>query len=115
MTTKPTQQQRILAVLQSLQSDDHNIPQEYIRRHATGNGVSARYFKQVLLVSECNGRISELRSKGYDIETSKEKDCYGFAYHRLKPEGIVLSPIAAAAERCRRFDAGLPAEQIFAV
>ena len=33
--------------------------------------VSARYFKQALLVSECNGRISELRSKGYDIETSR--------------------------------------------
>jgi hypothetical protein len=115
MTAKPTQQQRILAVLQSLQSADHTIPEEYIRRHKTGDGVSARYFKQVLLVSECNGRISELRSKGIDVETSKEKDQYGFAYHRLKPEGVVLSPIAAAAERCRRFDAGLPAEEVLAV
>ncbi len=45
--------------------------------------MSARYFKQVLLVSECNGRISELHGKGYNIETSKEKDQYGFACHRL--------------------------------
>lgn len=32
-----------------------------------------------MLISEVNGRISELRSKGYDIETSKGKDRYGFA------------------------------------
>lgn len=69
----------------------------------------------MLLVSECNGRISELRSKGYDIETSKGKDKFGFAFHRLRPEGPLLSPTAAAAEMCRRFDAGLSAEQIFAV
>jgi hypothetical protein len=111
---KPTQQQKILGVLQSPQSDNHQIPEEYIRRHSTGNGVSARYFKQVLLVSECNGRSSELRSKGYDIETSKEKDRYGFAYHRLKPARAVLSPIAYAAQKSRRFDAGLPANEIFA-
>jgi hypothetical protein len=54
-----------------------------IRRHSTGDGVSARYFKQVLLISEVNGRISELRGKGYVIETSAEKDRYGFAHHRL--------------------------------
>ena len=30
-------------------------------------GVSARYFKQVRLISECNGRKSELRAKGHDI------------------------------------------------
>jgi hypothetical protein len=53
--------------------------------------VSARYFKQVLLVSECNGRISELRSKGYEIDTSKAKDRYGFAYHRLSPIGAHVS------------------------
>jgi hypothetical protein len=35
-------------------------------------GVSARYFKQVMLISEVNGRISELRGKGCVIETSGE-------------------------------------------
>jgi hypothetical protein len=30
-----------------------------------------------------------------------------------EPEGVVLSPIAAATERCRRFDAGLPASKVF--
>jgi hypothetical protein len=45
--------------------------------------LSARYFKQVMLISEVNGRISELRGKGYGIDTSTEKDRFGFAYHRL--------------------------------
>jgi pyruvate/2-oxoglutarate dehydrogenase complex dihydrolipoamide dehydrogenase (E3) component len=30
---KLTQQQKILSVLQSLQSGDHHIPEEYIRHH----------------------------------------------------------------------------------
>lgn len=82
---KQTQQQRILAVLKAIRTGEHEVPEDYIRRYSTGDGVSARYFKQVLLVSECNGRISELRSKGYVIETSAVKDRYGFAYHRLAP------------------------------
>jgi hypothetical protein len=52
-----------------------------------GDGISTRYFKQVMLVSEANGRISELRNElrkiGLDIESSTEKDAYGFAYQRL--------------------------------
>jgi hypothetical protein len=40
-----------------LQSDNHHIPEEHIRRHKAGDSVSARYFKEVLLVSECNGHI----------------------------------------------------------
>lgn len=80
---KQTQADRILAVLESLRDDTHQIPEEFIRRHPSGDGVSARYFKQVMLISECNGRISELRAKGYIIDTSKVKDAYGFAYHRL--------------------------------
>jgi hypothetical protein len=88
MTAKKTQQQRVLEVLQSLRGD-HDIPEEYIRRHPQGDGVSARYFKQAMLISEVNGRISELRGKGYEIETSTERDRYGFAYHRLvkQPRG----------------------------
>lgn len=82
---RQTQQQRILATLEALQSGKHDIPEQYIRRHPSGDGVSARYFKQVLLVSECNGRISELRSKGHDIETSTVRDECGFVFHRIKP------------------------------
>ena len=55
----------------------------YIRRHETGDGISSRYFKQVMLISEVNGRISELRGKGYVIDTSVVEDRYGFKYHRL--------------------------------
>ena len=105
---KPTRQQRILVVLQSLQSDNYTIPEEYIRRHETGDGVSARYFKQVLLVSECNGCISELRSKGYDIEMSKEKDRYGFACHRLRPANAPMTRadhLKIAAEAIKMFNA----------
>jgi hypothetical protein len=96
MTHKPngTQQQRILKTLEDIRDGKLEVPKEYIRRHPTGGGISARYFKQVMLISEVNGRISELRSKGYDIETSKQKDRYGFAYHRLKPAGVVLSRTA---------------------
>jgi hypothetical protein len=112
---KQTQQQRIVAVLQSLQAGDHNIPEEYLRRHPSGDGVSARYFKHVMKISECNGRISELRGKGYDIETGKVDDEYGFSYHRLKPEVAQLSPRQRAHAMCELFDANAPSEQIFAV
>jgi hypothetical protein len=78
---KHPQQQRILAVLEAVGSGKHDIPAKYIRRHPRGDGVSARHFKQVMLISEVNGRISELRSKGYRIETSSD----GFRYHRLRP------------------------------
>jgi hypothetical protein len=43
---KKTQQQRVLEVLQSVITE-HDIPQ-YIRHHPDGDGVSARYFKQVM-------------------------------------------------------------------
>ncbi|HEY9713624.1 MAG TPA: hypothetical protein V6C72_09145 [Chroococcales cyanobacterium] len=83
MTHRKTQQERILDVLQAVRSGHHDIPEEYIRRHESGDGISTRYFKQVMLISEVNGRISELRSKGYVIETSGVEDRYGFKYHRL--------------------------------
>jgi hypothetical protein len=63
-----------------------HFPEEFLRRHPSGDGVSSRYFKRVLLISECNGRISELRRKGFEIETSNTKDEFGLAYHRLKPQ-----------------------------
>lgn len=86
---KQTQQQRILSTLEAVRSHAHDIPEEYLRRHSAGDGISARYFKQVMLISEVNGRISELRAKGYVIETGSAKDRYGFAYHRLASEQIV--------------------------
>jgi hypothetical protein len=82
MTNKPTQQQRVLEVFQSLRGE-HDIPKEYLRRHPTGDGVSVRYFKRVLWIMEMNGRVSELRGKGYDIQSSSERDPYGFVYLRL--------------------------------
>jgi hypothetical protein len=82
MIARKPQQQKILDVLQSLRGD-HTIPEEYIRRHETGDGISSRYFKQVMLISEVNGRISELRGKGYVIDTSIAEDRYSFKYHRL--------------------------------
>lgn len=109
---KQTQQQRILAVLQSLQTGKHDIPEDYLRHHKSGDGLSARYFKQVMLISEVNGRISELRTKGSDIETSKVKDAHGFAYHRLRPE---RDYVIVANEKVQLFDAGAPAKQIFAL
>jgi len=80
-----TQQTKILKVLEFVRDGSLQLPDEYVRRHPSGNGVSARYFKQVLLISEVNGRISELRAKGHNIETSVERDQWGFSYHRLAP------------------------------
>jgi hypothetical protein len=36
-----------------------------------------------MLISEVNGRISELRGKGYVIDTSSAEDRHGFKFHRL--------------------------------
>jgi hypothetical protein len=84
---KPTQKQKILKVLEDLRDGVCEVPGQFIRRHPDGDGISTRYFKQVMLVSEANGRISELRNElrkiGLDIESSTEKDAYGFAYQRL--------------------------------
>lgn len=94
---QPTQQERILAVLRQVRSGDHDIPEEFLRRHPTGDGVSSRYFKRVLWITECNGRISELREKGYVIETSAEKDAFDFAYHRLSYERAASGSISRKA------------------
>lgn len=53
---------------------------------AQGGWVSTKYFKQTMLISEVNGRMSELKNKGWDIETKDEKDQYGFAFHRILPK-----------------------------
>jgi hypothetical protein len=73
--------------------------------HTTGDGLSARYFKkQVMLISEVNGRISELRGDGIEIETSVERDPYGFANHRLKPM-TRADHLRIAADAVRAFHA----------
>lgn len=65
---KPTQQERVLKALLD----------------AKGGWVSTRHFKQVMLISEVNGRLSELKARGYEIETSDFTDEYGFRSHRIK-------------------------------
>lgn len=83
---KQTQRQRIVFVLTAVKEGKHHrIPFEYLRKIDGEMWLSARYIKQVMLISECNGRISELRSDGYDI-ASQDKDEYGFVYHRLVDE-----------------------------
>lgn len=83
----PSQKQKILQVLEDLRGGICEVPEEFIRRHSDGDGISTRYFKRVMWISECNGRISELRDdlrlKGLTIESSDEKDAYGFVYQRL--------------------------------
>lgn len=88
----PTQQDRIYTVLKALQANDHSIPADYLFLDDAGLWVSCRYFKQVMFISESNGRISELRAKGFNIETNDEKDNFGFAYHRLSDEPIKEQP-----------------------
>jgi hypothetical protein len=54
--------------------------------HCPQKGIIFRYFKRVLWITECNGRVSELRGKGYDIKSSSERDAYGFVYLRLEKD-----------------------------
>jgi len=51
---------------------------------AEGGWISAKVFKIDMMITETNARISELRNKGYDVETRDVRDEYGFAYHRIK-------------------------------
>lgn len=69
MAKKPTQGERILKVLLD----------------ANGEWVSASYFKRDMWITETNARISELRNKGWNVETKDERDEHGFAYHRILP------------------------------
>ena len=67
---KKTQKQRILEELQD----------------ANGEWVNTQFFKRTLWITECNGRLSELKNDGYKIETSPFTDEYGFRSHRLLKE-----------------------------
>ena len=67
---KITQKQKILEELQK----------------ADGDWVNTQYFKRTLWITECNGRLSELKNEGHNIETSPFTDLYGFRSHRLLPK-----------------------------
>ena len=60
--------------------------------------MSARYFKQVILIREKNGIISQLRAKGHNIETSVERNAWGFSRHRIAPTTAPLlqAPVEAS-------------------
>jgi hypothetical protein len=66
--------------------DFKNLADATRARVIAAAGVS----KTILGTAESD--ISELRSKGHVIETSKEKDAYGFAYHRLAPVVNITQP-----------------------
>lgn len=102
-----SQRARILKVLMDLRGGKlTDIPGEYIKRceklpnGVCRDGISSRYFKHVMKISECNGRISELRAdlipKGWDIQSSDSEDAHGFKYQRLvkidPPKAQVATP-----------------------
>lgn len=66
-----------IKVPRAIRSGHHDLPDEYIRRHQSGDGVSTRHIKQVMV-------ISELRSESYNIATGDREERYGFKYHRLE-------------------------------
>lgn len=45
-------------------------------------------------INQANARISELRAAGYNIESSKKEDAYGFRYQRLLSEPTA-APVSA--------------------
>ena len=67
---KPTQCQKVLEALEK----------------EIGQWVSGRYFLHTLYLSQFHARIFELQEQGYNIESSKEVDEYGFKSYRLLPK-----------------------------
>ena len=65
---KLTQCEKVLKVLQD----------------ANGEWVSGQYFLHKMYLSQYHARIFELQRKGYEIESSEEKDAVGFKSYRLK-------------------------------
>ena len=82
-----------MKVLEFVRDGSLQLSDEYVRRHPSGNGVSARYFKQVLFISEVNGRISELRAKGDKM--SEIVGALPFAASSLKGQTKKLSFISS--------------------
>lgn len=71
LVPKPTQEQRILGVLQ----------------RQPGQWISGRFFLQTMMLSQYHARIWELQRKGHPIEASKEKDEFGFKSYRITLSG----------------------------
>jgi hypothetical protein len=71
---KPTQEQRILEVLEK----------------AEGDWVSGRVFLHDMYISQFHARIFSLQSKGHNIRPSKETDTFGFKSYRLIPKDTLF-------------------------
>lgn len=71
---KPTQEQRILKVLED------NL----------GKFVSGRYFLQTMMISQFHARIFSLQEKGYKIVASVETDEFGFKSYKLIPKSTLF-------------------------
>lgn len=70
-------------------SEDHKRPTQAgkilkVLEEADGEWVNARVFIQQMFLSQTSARITELRHKGYAIETSDFRDSYRFVSYRLK-------------------------------
>lgn len=73
---------------------------EALRSHP--DGLSTRYMKRDMGITECHARLSELRADGYDINPIKE-DEYGFTIQKLsgepKRKSYTFEPILDSAGR----------------
>lgn len=68
-THKPTQEDKVLAVLQE----------------ANGEYVSGQVFLRDMYLSQYHARIWALQKKGYDIQPSEDTDSFGFKSYKLVP------------------------------
>ena len=73
---KPTQCDRVLAVLQNA--------------NGAGGWVNGRYFLQTMLISQYHARIFQLQEDGHDIEASDFTDEFGFKSYRIKPKNSLF-------------------------
>lgn len=71
---KPTQEQRILKVLED------NL----------GKFVNGRYFLHTMMISQFHARIFSLQEKGYNIVSSPETDEFGFKSYKLVPKNTLF-------------------------
>lgn len=100
MSSKPTQHEKVLSMLKAVRAGTHNVPEEYMLRSQSGAGISSRYFKQVMFISEVNARVHELQRKGYQIRSSTHhKDRHGFIYYRLEADAKVEVQSATEPEK----------------
>lgn len=67
---KPSQEQKILKVLEDAQ----------------GSWIKGTYFLHVMKLSQFHARIHQLQKRGYRIEASEERDEYNFKSYRILSE-----------------------------